>query len=65
MANRDTPALWLAKAEDARATADRMWDPISRRMMFEVADSYEALAEDERSLARARRLLGLDRRKWC
>jgi hypothetical protein len=63
MIDRQTPARWLAKADEARAKADRMPDPISKRMTFEIADNYEALAKHEKSLAAARGLLGADRRK--
>jgi hypothetical protein len=50
-------------ADEARAKADRISDPISRRMMYEIADSYETLAKHEASLAGVRGLLGAERRK--
>jgi hypothetical protein len=57
-----TPQRWLAIAEEARARADKMSDPISKRMMLEVAEGYEALAGHEKFLASARRFLRLERR---
>jgi hypothetical protein len=36
---------WLKMADDARATSDHMHDPDSKRMMLDIAASYEKLAE--------------------
>ena len=35
---------WLKMADDACAMADHMHDPDSKRMMLDIADSYERLA---------------------
>ena len=37
-------AHWLLRAEEARAMADRMHDPATRRTMLSIAASYEKLA---------------------
>jgi hypothetical protein len=38
------PAHWHDRAEDARRVAVEMLDPITRRKMLEIAESYESLA---------------------
>jgi hypothetical protein len=38
------PAHWHDRAEDARRVAAEIFDPISRRKMLEIAESYESLA---------------------
>jgi hypothetical protein len=63
MADRHTAAQWREKAATARARADEIADPISKRMMFEIANGYDALAAHEESLAGARQALGVERRK--
>jgi hypothetical protein len=35
---------WLKMAQDARRMADRMHDPDGKRIMLEIADSYDKLA---------------------
>ena len=35
---------WLEMGEDARALADRMRDENSKRIMLDIANSYEELA---------------------
>jgi hypothetical protein len=37
-------ARWLKMAEEARAMADRMRDPESKRVLLEIANSYDRLA---------------------
>ena len=39
------PAHWRQRAEEARAIADQMNDPESKRMMLKVAEDYDRLAE--------------------
>lgn len=37
-------ARWLKMGEDARSMADRMRDENSKRIMLDIANSYEELA---------------------
>jgi hypothetical protein len=39
------PEHWRKRAEEARAVADDITDPDSRRMMLGIADDYEKLAK--------------------
>jgi hypothetical protein len=39
------PKHWHDHAEDARRLAAQILDPISRRMMLGIAESYESLAQ--------------------
>jgi hypothetical protein len=41
----DNAAHWRARAEESRVIAEQLQDPESRRMMLNVADSYERLVE--------------------
>ena len=41
----DNPERWRKCAEEARTIADGMRDPESKRMMLDVATSYEKLAD--------------------
>jgi hypothetical protein len=38
------PAHWHGRADDARRVAAEILDPVSRRKMLEIAESYESLA---------------------
>jgi hypothetical protein len=38
------PGHWHERAEDARKVAAEILDPISRRAMLDIAESYERLA---------------------
>jgi hypothetical protein len=38
------PDHWFARAEEARMVAESMSDPISRRIMLQIADDYDELA---------------------
>jgi hypothetical protein len=38
------PKHWFERAEDARRLAVQILDPVSRRTMLEIAESYESLA---------------------
>jgi hypothetical protein len=38
------PAHWHDRADDARRVAAEILDPVSRRKMLEIAESYESLA---------------------
>jgi hypothetical protein len=40
----DDPAHWHDRADDARRVAAEILDPISRRKMLEISESYESLA---------------------
>ena len=39
----DNPDLWRLRAEEARAQAEQMSDPLLRRKMLLVAESYERM----------------------
>jgi hypothetical protein len=45
------PIHWKERAEDARRVAAEILDPISRRAMLDIAESYERLGR--RALERA------------
>jgi hypothetical protein len=45
------PQHWHERAEDARKVAAEILDPISRRAMLDIAESYERLAR--RAIERA------------
>ncbi|HWI27037.1 MAG TPA: hypothetical protein VN668_08700 [Stellaceae bacterium] len=36
---------WRERAEEARAQADQLQDPDSRKTLLEIAENYEQLAE--------------------
>jgi CHASE3 domain sensor protein len=38
------PEHWRERAEDARALARLMSDPVGKEVMMEIADSYDRLA---------------------
>jgi len=38
------PQHWHDRAENARKIAGQIFDPVSRRKMLEIAESYESLA---------------------
>ena len=50
-------AEWPELADQARAIADDMRDPASKRQMVSIAEGYEALAGQAEFLAAARRLV--------
>jgi hypothetical protein len=58
MSEQHTAAGCLAKATEARATAERMLDASSRRMMLGFAIAYEVLARQAEFWEAATRLLG-------
>jgi hypothetical protein len=41
----DDPEHWRGRAEEARTIADQINDPVSRNMMFQIAEEYEKLAK--------------------
>jgi bacterioferritin (cytochrome b1) len=41
----DEARLWRDRAEEAIERAERMRDPIARRIMLDIAAGYEAMAE--------------------
>jgi len=41
----DDPQYWYNRAEEARAIGEVFRDPEAQRIMFEIADDYERLAE--------------------
>lgn len=51
MAIEDNPKVWRLRAEEARTTGDNMRDRIARQMMYEVAQTYDKLAERSERLA--------------
>ena len=40
----DAPAHWRRRAEEAYRVADQLDDPIARKLMLDVARSYQQLA---------------------
>jgi hypothetical protein len=40
----EDPKHWLQRAEEARAVAEGITDPESKRMMLKIAEDYEKLA---------------------
>jgi hypothetical protein len=42
---RDDPAHWRQRAQGTRAEADKLNDPIAKRMLLEIAEAFERLAE--------------------
>ncbi len=44
-ASRPDPELWLARAEEVRALADRMDSPENRLILLEIAELYLRMAE--------------------
>jgi hypothetical protein len=47
----DDAEHWLSRAEETRTIAEIMTDPEARRIMFDIAEGYDRLAEraDERT----------------
>jgi hypothetical protein len=41
----DDPKHWRARAEEARAVAEKINDPASKEAMFRIANNYERTAE--------------------
>jgi hypothetical protein len=39
------PQFWRNRAEEARARADEMFDPVAKGTMEIIADAYDGLAE--------------------
>jgi hypothetical protein len=50
------PRYWIERAEKARDAAEGMTDPVLKKMMLDVADGYERLAQ--RAEKRARKKAG-------
>jgi hypothetical protein len=44
----DEPAAWRKRAEEVRVRAEEMKDPECRRAMFEIAKTYDWMAERAR-----------------
>jgi hypothetical protein len=42
----DDPKLWRTRADEIRALADRMQDPLAQDVMLRLADDYERLAQE-------------------
>jgi hypothetical protein len=42
--DKPNPQYWRDRARGARANADQVTDPIARRILLTVADSYDPLA---------------------
>jgi hypothetical protein len=41
----DDAEHWLSRAEESRTIAEIMTDPEARRIMFDIAEGYDRLAE--------------------
>jgi hypothetical protein len=41
----DDPEHWRQRAKESRALADQLADPTAKQTLFEIAQSYERLAE--------------------
>jgi hypothetical protein len=41
----DDAEHWLSRAEETRTIAEIMTDPEARRIMFDIAEGYDRLAE--------------------
>ena len=52
----DNAQFWREHAAEIRAQAARMHDPVSRRMMLAIADSYEGLAKRAEQKAQGSRV---------
>lgn len=49
---KNDPKHWRQLAQEARAAADQLDDPVAKRTMLEIAESYEELASiAEKSIA--------------
>jgi hypothetical protein len=42
----DDPGYWYSRSEEARAIGEVFRDPEAQRIMFEIAQGYERLAEN-------------------
>ena len=40
----DDPTHWRRCAEEARRNAEKIVDPVARKVLIEIADAYEQLA---------------------
>jgi hypothetical protein len=49
------PEYWRKRAEEARALATQMNDPMSKEMMLGIAKDYERLAERAAERAKGKR----------
>jgi hypothetical protein len=50
----ENPKLWRDRAEEAHKIAEELSDPISREMMFTIAEDYLRLAEHAERRAKNR-----------
>jgi len=41
---RDDPAHWRRRAAESRSIAEQLDDPVQKKTMLEIAESYERLA---------------------
>ena len=44
MVNMDDPTYWLRRADEARSAAEDMVDPISKKILLDIAEAYVQLA---------------------
>jgi len=64
MPTDDISQYWRYRAKETRNRAERMKDPLSKRLLLSLAGSYERLAEwSGESLIGARRIAKNGRRK--
>jgi hypothetical protein len=48
----DNAKHWRERATEARAVADQMKDPVAARMLREIAESYDRLAQHAEARSR-------------
>jgi hypothetical protein len=46
---------WRARAEEARAHAEQLSDPVARQTMLKIAEEYEKLAQQAEARARGQK----------
>lgn len=60
----DEPAVWRKRAEEIRVQADEMKDPECRRAMFEIAKTYDWMADRAKERLVRKSRLSLEHKGW-